>query len=177
MMPPNIVETSWLHLRPPVMDDATAIFAQYAQDPEVTKYLEWRPHQNIETTRDFLRRCLIVWEQGTAFPWVITRKNDQQLLGMIEMRINQYRADLGYLVARPYWGQGIATEAAKALVGWALAQPSIYRVWAVCDVENKASARVLEKVGMQREGLLRRWIMHPNTSDTPRDCLCYAKVK
>jgi len=159
------------------MDDATAIFAQYAQDPEVTKYLEWRPHQNIETTRDFLRRCLIVWEQGTAFPWVITRKNDQQLLGMIEMRINQYRADLGYLVARPYWGQGIATEAAKALVGWALAQPSIYRVWAVCDVENKASARVLEKVGMQREGLLRRWIMHPNTSDTPRDCLCYAKVK
>jgi len=68
-------------------------------------------------------------------------------------------------------------EAAQAVVEWALAQPSIYRVWAVCDVDNLASARVLEKIGMQREGLLHRHIIHPNISAAPRDCWCFAKVK
>jgi [ribosomal protein S5]-alanine N-acetyltransferase len=50
-------------------------------------------------------------------------------------------------------------------------------VWAVCDVENAASARVLEKAGMRREGVLRRWAMHPNMGEEPRDSFCYAKVK
>ncbi len=66
------------------------------------------------------------------------------------------------------------TEAVKAIVDWVLKQESIHRVWAFCDVENLASARVLEKVGMQREGVLRRWMIHPNVSDEPRDCYCYA---
>ena len=69
------------------------------------------------------------------------------------------------------------TEALQPLVNWVINQPEIYRVWAVCDCENLASARVLEKIGMTREGVLRRWLIHPNLSDVPRDCLCYAKVK
>ncbi len=80
-------------------------------------------------------------------------------------------------MARPFWGQGIMTEAARAVVQWAWSQSEIYRIWAVGDVENVASARVLEKVGMQHEGILRRFINHPNISDTPRDCHCYARVK
>ncbi len=173
----TIVETSRLRLRSPSMDDASAIFTLYAQDPEVTKYLVWRPHQSIETTRDFLRRCAAVREHGTVFPWVITRKEDDQLLGMVELRVDGYRAELGYVLARPFWGQGFATEAVRGLVALALAQATIYRVWAVCDTENHASTRVLEKAGMQREGVLRRWSIHPNVSDQPRDCFCYAKVK
>ena len=68
-------------------------------------------------------------------------------------------------------------EAASAVVDWALAQPQIYRVWAICDHENLASARVMEKIGMQREGLMRRGIVHPNISDEPRDCWVYARVR
>ena len=68
-------------------------------------------------------------------------------------------------------------EALKSVVEWALAQPEIYRVWATCDVDNVASARVLERAGMGREGVLRRWLVHPNLSDEPRDCLCYSIVK
>ena len=98
-------------------------------------------------------------------------------MGIIEIRVDGFRADVGYGVARPHWGRGIATEALRPIVAWALAQPSIHRVWALCDVENVASARVLEKVGMQREGLLRRNIVHPNISDEPRDSYCYAVVK
>jgi RimJ/RimL family protein N-acetyltransferase len=159
------------------MDDAEAIFTQYAQDAEVTTYLLWRPHETIETVRDFLRRCLAAREQGTTVPWAITRTSDGRLLGMIELRLEASRAELGYVLARPFWGQGYATEAVRAVVDLALAHPAIYRVWAVCDVEHHASARVLEKAGMQREGVLRRWSLHPNISDVPRDCLCYATVK
>jgi RimJ/RimL family protein N-acetyltransferase len=56
-------------------------------------------------------------------------------------------------------------------------QPTVYRVWAACDIDNIASARLLESVGMQLEGTLRRWLVHPNVSDSPRDCLCYAIVQ
>ncbi len=84
---------------------------------------------------------------------------------------------MGFVVARPYRGRGYTTEAAQPIVGWSLAQPGIYRVSAVCNTENLASTRVLEKIGMQLEGTLRRWDVHPNISDAPRDCLCYAAVK
>jgi ribosomal-protein-alanine N-acetyltransferase len=177
MKPPEFIETSRLILRLPQMADAGAIFTGYAQDLEVVKYLTWRPHPDIETTRAFLQRCIQGWESGSAFPWVIVLKENQKLVGMIEMHINDYRADLGYGLARSFWGRGFATEAVKAIVDWALAQASIFRVWAVCDVENLASARVLEKAGLQREGLLRRYILHPNISREPRDVYCYAKVK
>lgn len=177
MNPPKIIETTRLRLTPPVVENAEEIFSSYAQDAEVTKYLVWQPHQSIETTRDFLFRCMAVWALETAFPWVIRRKGDDKLLGMIETRMDGYRADLGYVLARPHWGQGIMTEAVRAVVGWALSEPELYRVWAVCDVDNKASARVLEKAGLEREGILRSWSIHPNISPLPRDCICYAKVK
>jgi len=69
------------------------------------------------------------------------------------------------------------TEALTAVVTWALAQPDIWRIWAVTDVDNTASTRVMEKAGLTREGVLRRWIVHPNLSTDPRDCFCYARIR
>lgn len=177
MKPPESFETPRLLLRLPKMKDAEVIFQHYAQDIEVTKYLSWRPHESIDTTNTFLRRCIQCWKDGTAFPWVIVRKEDRSLLGMIEMRIDHFRADFGYGIAKQFWGNGYTTEAARTIVQWALEQKEIYRVWAVCDVENLASARVLEKAGLQKEGTLRRFMLHPGISDEPRDCFCYSIVK
>ena len=177
MKPPETFETSRLILRPPTLDDAEEIFTKYAQDPDVTRYMIWSPHQDITVTREFLERCLKCWSDETAFPWAITLKGDGALLGMIEMRIAGHKANFGYGLARQYWNQGYTTEAAKALVEWALAQEGIYRAWAVCDCENLASARVLEKAGLEREGILRRFSIHPNISPEPRDSYLYAAVK
>ncbi len=96
---------------------------------------------------------------------------------MLELRIESHRADMGYVLARAYWNRGYMTEAVREVTEWALTQPSIFRVWAVCDVENAASVRVLEKAGFQQEGILRRWLIHPDISDEARDCYCYAVVK
>jgi RimJ/RimL family protein N-acetyltransferase len=174
---PEIFETQRLHLRPPVLSDAEMIFGSYAQDPEVSKYLIWRPHKSIEETKNFLRHCMQQWEEGSSFSYVILRKSDAQLLGMVEIGVDQFTAGLGYVLAKAHWGQGYMPEALKVLVDWGLAQPGIFRIWAHCDIDNPASARVMEKVGMQREGTLRRNTLHPNVSDEPRDAYCYSTVR
>jgi len=177
MRPPEIIETPRLTLRPPEMADAEAIFTTYAQDTEVAKYMIWRPHIDIEETRDFLRRCILAWEEDSAYPWIITRNEDERLIGMIESRIRGFSMDIGYVLARAYWGKGYTPEAALPIVNWGLGQEGIFRVWALCDVDNSASSRVMEKIGMQREGILRRWTLHPNVGDEPRDVYCYSIVK
>jgi RimJ/RimL family protein N-acetyltransferase len=175
--PPESMETDRLLLRMPALTDAEAIFTAYGQDTEVTKYLTWRPHESIRQSERFVAGCIVAWESGGRFPWAIALKGADKPAGMIEIRVDGFKAEVGYVLARPHWGQGLMTEAARRVVNWALSQPEVYRVWAYCDVVNLASARVLEKAGMQHEGILRRYAVHPNVSDLPRDCHSYAVVK
>jgi ribosomal-protein-alanine N-acetyltransferase len=176
MTPPEEFVTERLVLRRPRLGDAEAIFANYAQDPEVTRYLTWPPHTALAQTQTFIASRVAAWEAGEAYEWVITLTPHDEAIGMIALRVQDYKADLGYVLARAYWGHGLVTEATRAVVDWAYAQPEIHRVWAVCDVDNPASARVMEKVGMTFEGRLRRWLWRPSVGK-PVDCLCYAKTK
>lgn len=176
-MPPERIETPRLVLRRAVLEDAPAIFERYARDPDVTRYLTWRPHESVERTQDFLRRCHDFWESGVAFPWAIVLKGETRPIGMIDLRPRDHRVEIGYVLAHSVWGRGYMTEAARVLVEWALSHPEIFRVWAVCDVENASSVKLLERIGLHREGVLRRWIVHPNISSEPRDCYCYAITK
>jgi [ribosomal protein S5]-alanine N-acetyltransferase len=114
---------------------------------------------------------------GSVRPWVLTERADDHPIGMVELRLFGHRADLGYVLAHAWWGRGLMTEAARAVVEAALADPAIFRVGAVTDVDNLASAHVLEKIGMQREGLLRRWLVHPSLSPEPRDCWSFGRVR
>jgi len=173
MKAPERIQTERLVLRRYRVTDATDIFKSYAQDIEVTKFLSWRPHQSIEESKSFLKDRIDAWSQGNDFTWAVTL-NDTRLIGGIGLRIRDFKADFGCVIGRPYWDNGYATEALRAIVQWALQQPQVFRVWAVCDIENTASARVMEKCALIKEGVLRRWIMHPQVSDTPRDCLCYS---
>ncbi len=177
MQPPEFIETGRLSLRQAVQADAETIFESYAQDIEVARYMTWKPHDSVEDTREFLRRCEQVWASGMTFPWAICLKSSGDLIGMIEVGINGQSAAMGYGIARPHWGHGYTTEAARAVIDWCLSQPPIYRVWAICDVDNPASARVMAKAGMEYEGVLKKFCVHPNISPIPRDVLCYAIVK
>jgi RimJ/RimL family protein N-acetyltransferase len=108
---------------------------------------------------------------------VITLKQTGEAIGMIDPRIEGPRVGIGYAAARAHWGKGYVPEATHAIIAWAFQQPSLYRVYATTDLENTASRRVLEKVGMQCEGILRKHIVHPNISEIPRDCYIYATIK
>jgi RimJ/RimL family protein N-acetyltransferase len=174
---PELLNTDRLVLRPPKQDDAAVIFETYAQDPEVTRYLTWRPHQQLADAQAYVERCRAGWKSGKELTWMLTRRDDQQVLGAIGVRHDGFKANIGYVIARAFWGQGLMTEAGRALLGQAQRFDELRRVWAVCDVDNRASARVMEKIGMTYEGTLRRWIIHPNISALPRDVLCYAWIR
>lgn len=175
--PPTKIHTNRLLLRMPQPDDAKAIFAKYAQDPEVTKYLIWSPHKNIEVTKEFVNQCIDSWKTGLSFPWVIIQKMEKELIGMFELRIDQSKADFGYVLAKRYWGKGYATEITQSIVDWLKSQDSIQLIWATCDIENGASARVMEKAGLHKTGVLPAYIVHPNISAELRDCYRYVIEK
>ena len=172
---PDGFQTRRLLLRPIILADARPIFDGYAQDAEVSRYLTWRPHLSIEQTEAYVQASLAA---TTLRTYVLVRRMDDAVIGAFDLRqAAATRLEYGYVLARAFWGRGLMTEALAEVVAWALRQPSIWRIGAVCDVENRASARVMEKAGLEREAILRRWLVHPNLGEAPRDCFSYAKVR
>jgi ribosomal-protein-alanine N-acetyltransferase len=174
---PNEIQTKRLRLHRPVEADAEEIFARYATDPEVTRYLSFEPHRSLDDTLAFLRKTALRRQEDKGHEWLIRSRVSDQLLGSIGWGRCECRVQFGYCLARDAWGHGYATEAASEIVNVALAEPTIWRVEATCDTEHVASARVLEKAGLTFEGTLRRYTVLPNLGDVPRDMRCYAKVR
>ena len=179
MRPPEFIKTERLILRKPRMDDALAVFNGWAKYPEVTHFLSWHPHDRIEQTDALVKRSIDGWNGDTNFRYLLEIKENGVLAGMIELRLEKepFKISFGYTGAYAQWGKGYMTEAARASIEWAFQQPPIRRVYATTDMENIPSQRVLEKAGMQCEGLLRKESIHPNISNEPRDCYIYAIVK
>ncbi|QYM79005.1 GNAT family N-acetyltransferase [Horticoccus luteus] len=178
--PPETFTTARLLARPPRVADAPQAFAVYASDPVATRYLSFPAYQAVTPLEEFFHTRENVWAGSSEgpLPWMLFLRDDPtQLVGSIGVTLNDRAAVFGYAIGRAYWGRGLTAEALTWLVDWALAQPGIFRAWAFCDAENLASARVMEKAGMLREGVLRRWHIAPNISPEPRDCLVYAKVR
>lgn len=171
------IETERLLLRPPTIDDADRIFARYGQDPQVSRYMSWKPHRSLIDTHEFLEKLLGGIEKGAALGYLIFAKHTEQLLGSVGGALDGHRLQFGYCLARDAWGKGFATEAASAFVESAWDISSLVRIAAMCDVENTASARVLEKIGLTREGILRKYLVLPNLGDSPRDVYMYAAVR
>jgi RimJ/RimL family protein N-acetyltransferase len=138
--------------------------------------MSWTPHRTIDDTIDFLSRIVSDNANGRSFGFLVFSRQTGQLLGSVGGAKVDHRMQFGYCLARDAWGQGYATEAASAFVTAALQIPAVCRVQAYCDLENIASAHVLEKIGLEREGTLRRFMVLPNLGDVPRDVYRYAKI-
>ena len=177
MNAPELLHSARLSLHKPSEDDASILFGSYVRDERVTRYLMWRPHRTIADSEGIIQHFLHGWSTGSEFCWFLFTRSDHELIGSIAARVKQHRVELGYVLARSFWGRGLMLEAISVVVQWAFTQPALFRVGALCDTENHASARVLEKAGFEREGILLRWAVHPNISDVPRDCYSYAKIR
>jgi [ribosomal protein S5]-alanine N-acetyltransferase len=174
---PETLETARLRLRPARLDDALAVFSGWASDPQATRYLSWRPYDDVALARAFLADAIAARHRGRRCLWSLERDESGEIIGQVDALLEGHRVYLGWVLARRHWGRGYMSEAVRAVVEASLGAPEIFRVWAVCDVDNPASARVMEKAGMDFEGRLRRFIVHPNLGPEPRDVLCYAKVR
>jgi len=174
---PERLETERLILRRPTAADARAIFARYASDPEVTRFLGWPRHTTVTDTLGFIEFCDVEWQRWSAGAYLIESRDTGALLGGTGFSFETpYKAGTGYVLARDAWGQGYATEALHAIVEVA-AGTSLQRLYALCYPEHERSWRVLEKCGFTREATLRRFAEFPNLRPgEASDVLCYAHI-
>jgi ribosomal-protein-alanine N-acetyltransferase len=156
------LETERCILRPLSLDDAPGIFS-LASDPEIARYTTMfgaTLHQDQRATREFIERCLKMSYGGYGMAWVILEKYSGTLIGMMSVfgySMIHRKAEFGYALSPAYWGMGIMTEVSKALIAFAFTELNLVRLQATVDPENISSERVLQKCGMQYEGLLHNY--------------------
>src|SRR5262249_641244 len=169
------VETPRLVLRKPVREDAEAIFARYASDPEVTRLLAWPRHTSVAATHAFLEFSDAEWARSPAGPYLVELRQDGSLLGSTGLAFETSdRAATGYVFAKDAWGKGYATKALQSVTEIERSA-GVVRLYALCHTENPASRRVLEKCGFVREGVLPRHSKFPNLNQHELcDVFCYA---
>ena len=153
---PTRLPTSRLVLRPPTLADADAYY-EMASDPEFAVFGARQPADRAAMIRALERIIAVPWAQRPEF--AITWEGRTVGRAMLDIDRVNLVATLGYGVAREHWGHGIASEAAQAVTDYAFSALGVEKVAARVDPRNVASVRVLEKLGMQREGLLRSQVV------------------
>lgn len=152
------MQTKRLVLRRFEVVDAEAMFANWAHDPEVTRYLTWAPHKDVEETRKLLTDWVERYADPSWYQWAIVPKDLNEPVGAISV-VETYPeidgVEIGYCLGRPWWGRGYMTEAFSALITYFLSEVGALRIQAKHDVNNPASGRVMQKCGLRYEGTLR----------------------
>lgn len=147
-----IIETERLMLRPPTNADLEEWASHIFADPDVIRYMPKRDMTPYERAERALRVSSENWKAHGYGGWVIRSKVDGQLVGSCDLDSEELgEVELGYCLARAYWGKGLATEAARAVVGFAFEALQMERLVAVVVPENTASWKLLEHIGFTFE--------------------------
>jgi RimJ/RimL family protein N-acetyltransferase len=137
--------------------------------------MDWPAALQLADTIRATDRALQNWESGEEYSWRLTLPPSDTPIGSMGCRIKGETADFGFVLNRRHWGHGYATEAAGAMLDWLKSLDAVRRIVATCDVENVASARVLEKLGLSRVARLPQHAVRPNMPGAPRrDAFLYA---
>lgn len=154
----KLLETDRLILRRFTIDDADEMYNNWASDTEVTKFLTWPTHPNVDVTKAVLNKWISNYEDGSFFNWAIVYKEQGKVIGNISVvRFDESveAAEIGYCMSRALWGRGIMPEALKVVMDFLFDEIGFNRVAACHASENPKSGRVMEKAGMKLEGVLR----------------------
>ena len=125
----------------------------------------------------WMRTHADIFRTGAGVNFAIVHRSDGCLLGSISLRgVHKtfHHAELGYWIAVPYWGKGYASEAGRAVLNYGFTDMSLHRIYAHYLARNPASGRVMEKIGMRREGLLRQHVVKWGKYE---DIVLYGAVK
>ncbi|MDM5227329.1 GNAT family protein [Cytobacillus sp. NJ13] len=148
------IETERLILRKVTLDDTEDMYL-YASDEEVTKSVTWDTHSSLTDTIEFINKFLPQYDA----PWGIELKENGKFIGTVHFvwwQPEHDSAEIGYVLSKEYWGKGLITEAARAIISFGFDSMNLVRIQARCFLENKGSERVMEKLGMSFEGISRR---------------------
>lgn len=153
------LETERLILRRYVLEDAEAMFRNWVNDPDVTRFLTWQPHGSIDVTRKILLSDIAKYEDLSHYQWAVMPKSLTEPIG----GINVVRTDeschcfeIAYRMGKAWWNQGFASEALTAVIKFLFEQVGANRIAATYDTRNPNSGAVMRKCGMSYEGTLRQ---------------------
>lgn len=174
------LETERLYLRRFKVSDAKMAFNNWCHDDEVTKYVTWPTHQRVEVTEEVLKSWEASYKFLDTYQWAIVDKKTDEVIGSISLfqfhrRLRRVYCEMGYCLSRQYWNQGLTTEAAQAVLDFAFKQIGVDGVVAKYDVRNLASGRVMQKIGMKQDKLVRRAVL--NGRNEWVDCDTYMILK
>ena len=153
------LETERLILRRYVLDDAPAMYANWASDPEVTRYLTWPVHTSVDVTRAVISDWEKQYERPDVYHWGLVLKETGELIGDIALvRVDDAieEGELGWCMGRAWWGRGLMPEAGRAVLDYLFDAVGFNRVMAKHDVNNPKSGRAMQKIGMLYEGTQRQ---------------------
>lgn len=171
-----VLETERTLLRPLTYDDLDDMYS-YCSVPAVAEFTTWEAHQSKEDTKGFIDFVMNRYEVDKLGPWGIEDKQTKRLIGScnyLGCDSNSMRVELGYVLSDQYWNQGIMTEVVSKIIQFGFEEVGLERIQARCMVDNTGSAKVMEKVGMKFEGVLRNYMKVKNEL---RDLKMYAILK
>jgi ribosomal-protein-alanine N-acetyltransferase len=152
-----VLQTDRLLLRGIEREDQDDVYA-YASDPLVAKFTTWYEHQTIRHTIHFIELIQKQSQHPDVTHWAMVWKPSGRVIGTCDLRMALHRGEIGYALSREYWGQGIMPEALYEVLRYGFEVKRLERIEARCMVDNHASERVMQKLGMQFEGVLRKHI-------------------
>ncbi len=165
-----ILESERLILRKFTLDDAEAMYNNWACDAEVAKYMRWTAHKSIDETRNVLLNRIEKYNSLSTYHWAIVLKGTDTPIGNIVLICaNEYDrcGEVAYCLGRQYWGQGIISEALKTVLRFGLTAVNFNRIEAYHSVNNMASGKVMRNAGMQYEGRMRqKYLSHVGFEDS-----------
>lgn len=169
--------TEHLTLRRFEIEDAENMFYNWANDPEVTKYLTWQPHETVEASEEILKEWISHYEEKEYYQWAIELNDLEQPIGSIgAVTVNNdtETIELGYCIGKDYWNKGYTTEALSELIRFFINEVGAGRVAARHDIDNVNSGKVMVSAGMEYEGTLRKSALN---NQGIVDMAVYAKVR
>ena len=143
-------------------------------NPAVMKYMGFRTH-----TDERQAELLITIYHDAPGKWlaVCLKDEPQDILGIVGFEVQRHSAALTIMFRGDWKARGAGREFSVPFVQWIFTHPTIWRVWAYCHVDNIPVQRVLERMGAQREGRLRRFEVFPNVSEDPQDVYVYSIIR
>lgn len=169
--------TERLTLRRFEPEDAEQVFYNWQRDPEVTKYLTWKPYQAVEDTGKKLQEWASQYSEDNFYMWAIELGELEQPIGSIsavKLAEEIDGVEIGYCIGRAFWHQGYATEALREVIRFFMEEVGASRVWAEHDIDNPNSGKVMQAAGMTFEGILRK---AGRNNQGICDMAVYAKVR
>jgi ribosomal-protein-alanine N-acetyltransferase len=153
------LETERLILRRFTADDAEAMFRNWANDPEVTKFLMWPTHANLEISQTVAREWVSAYQNDDYYQWAIVPKAFGEPIGSIaavKVDDKSQKVHIAYGIGKAWWHKGYTGEALARLVKFFFEEVGVNRVEARHDPRNPNSGAVMMKAGLKFEGTLRQ---------------------